>query len=81
MLNSLLTRVFGSRNERLLTQLGGIVRKINALEPSVKALSDDELRARTAAFKERVQNAVGDTKPVEQREHIAAAAGLRPRLR
>ena len=33
MLNSLLTRVFGSRNERLLGQLAGIVKKINSLEP------------------------------------------------
>ena len=38
------------------------------LEPSLKALSDDELRARTAAFKERVQQVVGDTKDKEERK-------------
>lgn len=54
MLNSLLTRVFGSRNERLLGQLGGIVKKINALEPQLQALSDAELQAKTPEFKERV---------------------------
>ncbi|MGN6512151.1 MAG: preprotein translocase subunit SecA [Lysobacteraceae bacterium] len=53
MLNRLLTSVFGSRNDRLLRQLNGIVRKINALEPQMQALSDDALKAKTAEFKER----------------------------
>jgi len=55
MLNSLLTRVFGSRNERLLGQLGGIVKKINALEPQMQALSDAELQAKTPEFQERIR--------------------------
>ncbi|WP_147653579.1 preprotein translocase subunit SecA [Vulcaniibacterium gelatinicum] len=54
MLNSLLTRVFGSRNERLLRQLGVVVKKINALEPQMMALSDEALQARTQEFRERV---------------------------
>ena len=54
MLNRLLTSVFGSRNERLLRQLGGIVKKINALEPQMQALSDAELQAKTAGFKQRI---------------------------
>jgi preprotein translocase subunit SecA len=54
MLNSFLTRIFGSRNERVLRQLGKTVAKINALEPEYQALSDDELRAKTAHFRERV---------------------------
>ena len=40
MINKLLTRVFGSRNERLLKQLQRIVDKINALEPELQKLSD-----------------------------------------
>lgn len=59
MLNSLLTRVFGSRNERLLGQLGGIVKKINALEPQMQALSDAELQAKTPEFQQRI--AKGET--------------------
>jgi preprotein translocase subunit SecA len=54
MLNRLLTSVFGSRNERLLRQLGGIVKKINALEPQMKALSDAELQAKTPEFQQRI---------------------------
>ena len=50
MLNSLLTSVFGSRNERLLKQLSGQVKKINALEPQMQALSDEALKARTEEF-------------------------------
>ena len=53
MLNTLLTSVFGSRNERLLKQLNGIVKKINALEPQMQALSDDALKAKTDEFKQR----------------------------
>ncbi len=53
---NILTRIFGSRNERLLKQYGAVVRQINALEPSVSVLSDDALKARTAEFKGRVAN-------------------------
>ncbi len=54
MLNRLLTSVFGSRNERLLKQLEGIVKKINALEPQMQALSDEALKAKTDEFRQRV---------------------------
>ncbi|PNS09290.1 preprotein translocase subunit SecA [Solilutibacter silvestris] len=53
MFNRLLTNVFGSRNERLLKQLDGIVRKVNAFEPQMQALSDDALKAKTQEFKDR----------------------------
>ncbi|WP_313317211.1 preprotein translocase subunit SecA [Stenotrophomonas sp.] len=54
MINSLLTRVFGSRNERQLRQLNRIVAKINALEPEMQKLSDDQLKAKTPEFRERI---------------------------
>jgi preprotein translocase subunit SecA len=54
MLNSFLTRIFGSRNERVLRQLGKTVATINVLEPQYQALSDDELRAKTAEVRERL---------------------------
>ena len=54
MFNSLLTSVFGSRNERLLKQYGANVRKINALEPQMQALSDEALKAKTDEFKARI---------------------------
>ncbi len=54
MINKLLTRVFGSRNERLLKQLQRIVDKINALEPELQKLSDEELKAKTPEFQQRI---------------------------
>ncbi|HET6395874.1 MAG TPA: preprotein translocase subunit SecA [Pseudoxanthomonas sp.] len=54
MINKLLTRVFGSRNERLLRQLDRIVARINALEPEMQALSDEALKAKTPEFQKRI---------------------------
>ena len=54
MLNRLLTSIFGSRNDRLVKQLGGVVKKINALEPQMEALSDADLKAKTEEFKRRI---------------------------
>jgi len=54
MLNRFLTSIFGSRNERVLRQLGKAVAQINALEPKFQALTDAELRAKTDEFRERL---------------------------
>ena len=63
-----LTKLFGSSNQRFLKSIVPSVEKINSLEPSMQGLSDDDLRARTAMFKERVQRAVGDTTDKEERK-------------
>jgi len=55
MFQTFLTRIFGSRNERLLKDYRKVVQRINALEPSVSALSDPQLAAKTAEFKARVE--------------------------
>jgi len=51
---SLLTQIFGSRNQRLLKQYQKTVREINALEPALEQLSDEALKAKTPEFKERL---------------------------
>ncbi len=48
-----LTRIFGSRNQRLLRQMSKVVAQINALEDDLKTLSDDALRGRTDEFRKR----------------------------
>ena len=53
MFNSLLTRIFGSRNERALRAMSKTVAQINAFEPKLEKLSDDELRAKTEEYKKR----------------------------
>ena len=55
MFVKLMTKLFGSRNDRLLKQMCKEVTKINALEPVFEALSDEELKAKTTEFKERVE--------------------------
>ena len=54
MLSGLLTSVFGSRNQRLLKQYQKKVNTINALEPGLEKLSDEQLKAKTVEFKERL---------------------------
>ncbi|MFT5295430.1 MAG: preprotein translocase subunit SecA [Colwellia sp.] len=54
MFVKLMTKMFGSRNDRLIKQMNKEVMKINALEPVMEALSDEELKAKTAEFKERL---------------------------
>src|SRR3982750_224447 len=54
MITNFLTKIFGSRNERLIKEYGQVVKQINALEAGMAALSDDELKARTGMLKERV---------------------------
>ena len=54
MIGALARRVFGSANDRYIKSLQPLVDEINAVEPALAALSDDDLRARTAALKERL---------------------------
>src|SRR5262245_54180914 len=56
MLDTLLAKVVGTQNERELKRLRPVVAQVNALEPAVQALSDEQLRAKTAEFKQRVAN-------------------------
>ena len=56
MINSVLTSLFGSRNERLLRQMSKNVERINALEPATQQLDDAALRAKTDEFRQRVAN-------------------------
>ena len=56
MLLNLLTKIFGSRNERILKMMRKRVDKINSLESAIEKLSDDELKAKTTEFKQRIAN-------------------------
>jgi preprotein translocase subunit SecA len=51
-----LTRIFGSRNDRLIKQYRKQVERITALETTISALSDEQLVGKTAEFKTRVAN-------------------------
>jgi len=55
MITKLLTKVVGSRNDRTLRRLRKIVKEINNYEPAFEALSDEELKAKTAEFRQRLE--------------------------
>ncbi|NAX06924.1 preprotein translocase subunit SecA, partial [Vibrio sp. V40_P2S30T141] len=55
MITKLLTKVVGSRNDRTLRRLRKIVKEINNFEPAFTALSDDELKAKTIEFRQRIE--------------------------
>ena len=54
MILNALTKVFGSKGERDLKRLQPRVERINALEPEIQAMSDDQLKAQSPKFKERI---------------------------
>src|SRR5262245_8939066 len=54
MLQSLLAKVVGTQNERDLKKLRPIVAEVNALEPAIQALSDEQLRAKAVELRQRL---------------------------
>ncbi|QBQ96622.1 preprotein translocase subunit SecA [Paraburkholderia pallida] len=56
MTTGFLQKIFGSRNQRLIKQYQKMVAAINALEPTIEQYTDQQLRAKTAEFRERVAN-------------------------
>ncbi|MCW9698757.1 MULTISPECIES: preprotein translocase subunit SecA [unclassified Avibacterium] len=56
MFRTIFTKIFGSRNDRILRRLNKQVAKINKMEPEFEALSDEQLQGKTAEFRERLKN-------------------------
>jgi preprotein translocase subunit SecA len=77
LLNNLLAKVFGTSNERAVKRLLPAVERINALEPSIHVLTDDELRAKTDEFRRRIADFVAaeeiDPKDEDAAERTRAA--------
>ncbi len=71
MINTVIAKVFGTSNERALKRLLPVVTEINALEPAMEALSDEQLRAKTVELRQRVTDAVSKvpipSDPIEAR--------------
>jgi preprotein translocase subunit SecA len=59
LINTLLGKIFGTKNEREVKRLLPRVEAINALEPEIQKLSDDQLRAKTEEFRARIQERLG----------------------
>ncbi len=72
--DKLLTKVFGSSNQRFLKSVESLVAEINAFEPAIKKLSDEQLRNRTAEFKQQLQTAVAGARDAEDRKRLEREA-------
>ena len=82
MLSNVLTKIFGSRNERLIRQMGKTVEQINAMEAEFEALDDEALAAKTDEFRSRLKGgtAIDDLLPeafAAVREAAKRALGMR----
>ena len=73
MFDSFLTKIFGSRNDRLIRQYRKRCAQINKLEPEIQALTDEQLRGKTAEFRERLDK--GEDLPQYIKDHPIYYAG------
>jgi len=76
-----LTKIFGTANERVIKKLWPVVAEINAFEPAIQALTDEELRAKTTEFRGRIAEQVAEaTKGMEDREEKEKAQAAAEKL-
>ncbi len=67
MFSKFLTKIFGTSNDRAVKRMMPTVARINAYEPEIKALSDEQLRAKTTEFRERIAARLASIAEVEAR--------------
>ena len=77
MISKFLKMVFGSRNDRELKRMGKVVKKINALADDIKALSDEQLQARTGEFRQRLADGESLDKILPEAFAVVREAGER----
>ncbi len=74
MLNKAIAKVFGTSNERAVKRLMPIVAQINAFEPAIQALSDEQLRNKTAEFRQRIAAALEGIEDTPENKDARIAA-------
>ncbi len=73
MINSVISKVFGTANDRAIKRLVPIVKQVNDLESSIESLTDDQLREKTAEFRQRIADAIKGIDPKTDPEALIAA--------
>ncbi len=68
MINKLIAKVFGTSNEREIKRIVPLVERINALEPETKQLSDEQLRAKTDEFRQRIRERVDAVEDPDEKD-------------
>jgi len=74
LFNKLAAKVFGTSNERELKRIQPLVDEINALEPAMKQLSDEQLRSKTDEFRQRIRERVDAIEDADEKEQELKAA-------
>jgi preprotein translocase subunit SecA len=77
MLTKTFSKIFGSRNERLIKRMMRVVAKINEMEPALQALTDEELKGKTAEFRERLERGEALDGLLEEAFATVREAGVR----
>src|SRR5947209_5373520 len=67
--DKVLTKVFGSSNERFLKSIRPLIAQVNELEPQVQKLTDEQMRERAASFKAQIADAVKDARDKDDRKY------------
>ena len=68
MFNKVIAKVFGTSNEREIKRIMPLVEQINALEPAIKPLTDDQLRAKTEEFRQRIRERVDPIEDADEKD-------------
>jgi preprotein translocase subunit SecA len=74
LLNKVIAKIFGTSNERAVKRLMPIVKQINDFEPSIQALSDEQLRNKTAEFRQRIADALKNIEDTPENKDARIAA-------
>jgi len=77
MASNFLSKIFGSRNDRQLKKMQGTVAQINALEPEIQSLSDEELRGKTEEFRQRYSDGASLDDLLPEAFAVVREAGIR----
>ncbi len=77
MISRILAKIFGTQNERELKRLQPLIQYINEFEPAIRALSDDELKHKTAEFRERLARGQTLDDLLPEAFAVAREAGMR----
>ncbi len=70
MINNLIAKVFGTSNERELKRIAPLVERVSALEPDIKKLTDDQLRAKTEEFRSQIRQRVDAVEDSDEKDRV-----------
>jgi len=74
LFNKVVAKIFGTSNERELKRIMPLIESVNVLEPEIKRLTDDQLRAKTEEFRQRIRERVDAIEDVDEKDQALKAS-------